>query len=283
MGFEPGWRMRVYMGANAYGLQPPNLWWVRGSEMSGCQIRLMNEAHNNDYRMRFKFGGTYKSFRKNVPANLEKMKSAFYGKHAAGEMSFALGMVASPSNQTQQSKGKAIDMEKHKGDSDETNEDGSDADIECLGVEEIRSPPRIVHSSCKRKSEGGTSSDDKRQELLNWSSRDEEVHQALAILRMREESRMDEEDCTMDEENCTMDEEEGHAIDTIVIYILERFQVERPHSMLKERLPRAIGGESGANYIHRLLYGNRPDLCCTVLRLDKDDWHIGKVTGTGSD
>ena len=35
-------------------------------------------------------------------------------------------------------------------------------------------------------------------------------------------------------------------------------------------MPRAIGGESGAKYIHRLLNGNRPDLCRKVLRLDKD-------------
>ncbi|KAJ8452465.1 LOW QUALITY PROTEIN: hypothetical protein Cgig2_000054 [Carnegiea gigantea] len=33
--------------------------------------------------------------------------------HTTGEMSFALGMLASPSNQTQQSKGKAIDMDEH--------------------------------------------------------------------------------------------------------------------------------------------------------------------------
>lgn len=39
------------------------------------------------------------------------------------------------------------------------------------------------------KSEGGTSSDDKKQKLLNWSSRDEEVPQALAIIRMREEAK----------------------------------------------------------------------------------------------
>lgn len=41
-----------------------------------------------------KFEGKYKSFRKKVPMNLEKIKLAFYGKYATGEMSFAPGMVA---------------------------------------------------------------------------------------------------------------------------------------------------------------------------------------------
>lgn len=80
-------------------------------------------------------------------------------------------------------------MDEHAGDSDEANEDGSNVDIECLVAEESRFPPRSVHSSRKRKSEGGISSDNKRQELLDWSSRDEEVRQALAILRMREEAK----------------------------------------------------------------------------------------------
>ncbi|KAJ8423044.1 hypothetical protein Cgig2_021863 [Carnegiea gigantea] len=105
-------------------------------------------------------------------------------------------MVTCPSNQTQGSKGKAIDMDEHVGDSDEANEDGSDADIECLGVEESRSPPKSVHNSRKQKSEGETSSDGKQ---------------------------MDEKDCTMDEEDCTMDEEEDHAIDTIIGYTLQRY------------------------------------------------------------
>ena len=124
-----------------------------------------------------------------MPANLDKMKSAFHGKQATGEMSFAPGMVGSPSNQTQRSKGKAVDVVEHVGDSDETNEGGSDDDVECLCAEESRSPPKAVHSSRKRKSEGGTSSDGNRQALMNWSAREEEVNQALAFLRMREKGK----------------------------------------------------------------------------------------------
>ena len=47
------------------------------------------------------------------------------------------------------------------------------------------------------------------------------------------------------------------------------FSCGGPHFTLKEKL-RAIGGESGANYIHRFLYENRPDLCHKLLRLDRD-------------
>ncbi|KAJ8445768.1 hypothetical protein Cgig2_026095 [Carnegiea gigantea] len=194
-----------------------------------------------------RFGGKYKSFWKKVHVNLEKMKSAFYGKQATGEMSFAPGMVASPSNPTQRSTGKALDIDKHVGDTDKANEDGSDAHMECLRAEESRSPPKSVHSSRTRKSEGGTSSDGKRQELLNWSSRDEEVHQALAIIRMREEAKqqpsltkqirgikrvldltvyaewsiMNGDDCRMGEEDCAMDAGEDHAIDIIIAYTLQ--------------------------------------------------------------
>ncbi|KAJ8438085.1 hypothetical protein Cgig2_025490 [Carnegiea gigantea] len=50
-------------------------------------------------------------------------------------------------------------------------------------------PGKTFFSPSKRKSEGGTSSYGKRQELLDWSSRDKEVHQALTILRIREETK----------------------------------------------------------------------------------------------
>ncbi|KAJ8431884.1 LOW QUALITY PROTEIN: hypothetical protein Cgig2_001576 [Carnegiea gigantea] len=82
--------------------------------------------------------------------------------------------------------------------------------------------------------------------------------------------RMDEDDCRMDEEDCAMDAVEDHAIDTIIAYTLQRNHVDQPQPTFKERLPRAIGGESGVKYIHRLLNENRHDLCRKVLRLDKD-------------
>ncbi|KAJ8445669.1 LOW QUALITY PROTEIN: hypothetical protein Cgig2_007145 [Carnegiea gigantea] len=304
-----------------------DLWWVHGSDMSGCQMRLTNDTHNNACRMRFegaqikncyndlgkkliawefliskigvgvdykigavivtdstwqeflqKFGGKYKSFRKKVPTNLEKMKLAFHGS-----------------------------------DSDEANKDGSDVDIKCLGAEESRSPLKSVHSS---RNESGASSNGKRQELLDWSSRNEKVHQSLAILHMREESRqqpslikqvqarlkehpkisamgldfmcsvmdyikekreekffldLDDEFVVgyvtskgMDEEDYTMDEEES------ALLTLSFTPQNRPCSTLKERLLGAICGENRANNIHKLLYGNHPYLCRKVFRLDKD-------------
>ncbi|KAJ8435033.1 hypothetical protein Cgig2_027242 [Carnegiea gigantea] len=90
------------------------------------------------------------------------------------------------------------------------------------------------------------------------------------VVRYIKSRGMDEHDCTMDKEDCTKDEVEDQAIDTAIGYTLERYLADRPRSTFKERMPRAIGGESGAQYIHRLLSGNRPDLCRKVLRLEKD-------------
>jgi len=87
-----------------------------------------------------------------VPANFEVRIPR---KQATGEMSFDPGMVGSPSNQTQQSKGKAIDVVEHVGDSDETNKGGSDDDLECLRAEESRSPPKSVHSFASEKVKAG--------------------------------------------------------------------------------------------------------------------------------
>ncbi|KAJ8427442.1 LOW QUALITY PROTEIN: hypothetical protein Cgig2_022529 [Carnegiea gigantea] len=99
---------------------------------------------------------------KKVPTNLVKMKSTFYGKHATSEMSFALGMVASPINHNQKSKGKAIDMEQH-----------------VIVIKRMRIVPMLtsnalvqrkanlpldVQISHKRKSEARNSSDGKRVE-----------------------------------------------------------------------------------------------------------------------
>ena len=95
---------------------------------------VMSNIHMCDDVQRY--DGKYKSILKKVPGNLEKMRSAFYEKKTTGELSFAPGMVASPSNETQRSTGKALDMDKHIGDIDEANEDGSDPHMECLPEEE---------------------------------------------------------------------------------------------------------------------------------------------------
>jgi len=66
-----------------------------------------------------------------------------------------------------------------------------------------------------------------------------------------------------------MNGEEDAAVDTLLLYTFTRFRVSRSRSPVA-RLPRAIGGESGSQYIHRLLFGNRPDMCRKVLHLDRD-------------
>ncbi|KAJ8436744.1 hypothetical protein Cgig2_009718 [Carnegiea gigantea] len=213
--------------------------------------------------MYVQFGGKYKSFQKKVPANLEKIKSAFCGKHATSEMSFAPGMVTSPSNQTQLSKRKAIDLDKHVGDSDEANEDGSDADIECLGGKAATIPYQAGAGMAKATSPNFCYRirfhyiHQKKEEKLFLNLDDEFVVRYMTLIGM-------------DEEDCTMDEEEDRAIDTIIGYNLQRYHLDWPRSTLKERFLRAIGEESGANYIHILLSGNRLDLCREVVRPEKD-------------
>jgi len=66
-----------------------------------------------------------------------------------------------------------------------------------------------------------------------------------------------------------MDDVEDAAVDTLVIYTLSRCCVSRSRSPVA-RLPRAIWGGSGSQYIYRLLFGNRPDLCKKILHLERD-------------
>ncbi|KAJ8432499.1 hypothetical protein Cgig2_003576 [Carnegiea gigantea] len=173
-------------------------------------------------------------------------------------------------------------MDEHISDSDKANEDGSDAHMECLRVKESRSPPISVHSSRKRKSEGRTSSDGKRQELVNWSSRDEEVHQALAIICMREEAK--QQPSLMKQVQARLKQHPqisaigSDFIWSVMDYIHQKMEKIRGIKRVLDLmvyvewsiLPRATDGESGAKNIHRLLNGNRPDLCHKVRHLDED-------------
>ncbi|KAJ8436074.1 hypothetical protein Cgig2_000370 [Carnegiea gigantea] len=143
-----------------------------------------------------------------VSVNLEKMKSALYGKHAAGEISFAFQMVASPSNQTQLLKGKAIDMDEHR-----------KVDLLLRVYTALASEKVKVY-----------------QALTIFRIREEAKQQPSLIKQAQAQLTKH----PMDEEDCIKDKEEDHAIDTIVGYTLERYHVERPRSTLKERLPRAI-------------------------------------------
>jgi len=135
-----------------------------------------------------KFGGKNKSFRTKAPLNLEKLKSAFYGRYATGKMSFASSMFAFGSNLNQKLS-LAVDVEEHMGDSEEGNNGGFASEVQCISATESHSPPKSVHSSRKRKGGGGNSIYGKRQELIDWVLRDDEINRALDILCMREDAR----------------------------------------------------------------------------------------------
>ncbi|KAJ8442943.1 hypothetical protein Cgig2_019516 [Carnegiea gigantea] len=253
-----------------------------------------------------RFGGKYKSFRKKVPANLEKMKSAFCGKQATGKVSFVLGMVASPSIQTQQSTGKVIVMKQMRMDLMPIWNDFVQRKVDLLlrvctaltsekvkaGLLVMANGSRFLtsHQEMRRRTKpllyypheagrkattipyeagAGTAeatSPNFYHEIgfhVEFCGEIRGIKRVLDLTVYAEWSRMDEEDCAMDAV-------EDHAIDTIIAYTQQRNHVDRPQPTIKERLPRAIGGESGAKYIHRLLNGNRPDLYRKVLHLDKD-------------
>lgn len=115
------------------------------------------------------------------------MEAVFHGRHATGEMGFSPMMVASASQVNRKNKNVASDLEEHMGDSDEANEDVPNEEVQFIGAAESRSSPRSVHTiSRKRRSEGGTSSDSRRQmrELLDLLERDAQVQ-----IRMKKEAR----------------------------------------------------------------------------------------------
>jgi len=114
---------------------------------------------------------------------------AFHGRHATGEMSFSPGMVASRSNVNARMKGLAVDTQEHVGDSDDGDSGGTPTDVDLIEPAESRSPPKTMSCGRKRKSGGGMSSGSKRQAGGGVSGMEEEVSNALHILRMREETR----------------------------------------------------------------------------------------------
>lgn len=66
-----------------------------------------------------------------------------------------------------------------------------------------------------------------------------------------------------------MNDEDELPVDTLILYTLARnSSLQAPSS--HQRLPRMIGGESGAPFIHQVLYGNRPNFCHQLLHLNRD-------------
>jgi len=133
------------------------------------------------------WGGRFKSFRERVPPNLDKIKAVVHGRHATGGLSFSPAMGASGSRWRPPQQNLAVDLEEHVGDSDEAEDDECNEQKEVSAGAESRSPPRSIQTNArKRRSEGGSSGDRRRmrQEL------DAEVHNPLALMRLKAESRL---------------------------------------------------------------------------------------------
>ncbi|KAJ8431350.1 hypothetical protein Cgig2_002073 [Carnegiea gigantea] len=176
--------------------------------------------------------------------------------------------------------------------SDEANRDDSIDQVQLTAGKESRSPSRSVHTNTrKRRIEGGSSSDRRRlrQEFVDLSVRDAQIQNALNVLRLRNEARVQAQTSTYQQvltklrqhprvaatgpdfifNVMEMHDEEEHSIDTLILHTLTGSSSQHaPSSQL--RLPRMIGRESGARFIHRVLYGNRLDFYHQLLRLDRD-------------
>ncbi|KAJ8432992.1 hypothetical protein Cgig2_029442 [Carnegiea gigantea] len=130
---------------------------------------------------------TWEKFLKRVPPNLDKIKAVVHGRHATSDLSFSPVMGASGSRHRPVQQNLAVDLEEHVGDSDEAKDDEYNEQTEVSAGAESRSPPRTIQTNArKRRSEGGSSGDRRRmrQEL------DAEVHNALALMRLKAESRL---------------------------------------------------------------------------------------------
>lgn len=63
-----------------------------------------------------------------------------------------------------------------------------------------------------------------------------------------------------------MDDEEEHVVGTLILYIIAGSGSQQAPTS-HQGLLRMIGGESGATFIHRVLYGNCPNFCHQLLCL----------------
>ncbi|KAJ8424778.1 hypothetical protein Cgig2_008846 [Carnegiea gigantea] len=110
-----------------------------------------------------------------------------------------------------------------------------------------------------------------RQEFADSSERDAQIQNALAVLRMKEEVRAQPQPSIYQQvlTKLRMDNEEERAVDTLVLYILTGSSSQQAPSS-HQRLPKMIGGESEAMFIHRVLYCDRPNFCQPLLCLKRD-------------
>ncbi|KAJ8444294.1 hypothetical protein Cgig2_029707 [Carnegiea gigantea] len=124
---------------------------------------------------------TWEKFLKRVTQNLDKIKAVVHGRHATGDLSFSPVMRASSSQRRLVQQNLAVDLEEHVGDSDEAEDDEYNEQTET--------------NARKRRSEGGSSGDRKRQR----QELDAEVHNALALMCLKAESRLNSPPSTYEE------------------------------------------------------------------------------------
>ncbi|KAJ8445632.1 hypothetical protein Cgig2_018573 [Carnegiea gigantea] len=241
-------------------------------------VVVVSDSARQDFLQRF--GGKYNSFCKKVPTNLEKMKSAFMGSTSLVIVTKQMRMVPMQrSNALVQSKVDlplevytALGSKKVKA-GILVMEKGKNF---LIAHQEMRrqqsSLIKQVQARLKEHPQISAMGSNFIWSVIDYIKKHKEEkffmdlgdefvvtsHQEGFGSNSVSELEMDKANCRMEEEDCTMDEEEDHVIDTIVVYTLE------------QRLPKTIGRESVANYIHRLLYRNRPDLYREVLCLDRD-------------
>lgn len=131
-------------------------------------------------------GGRFRSFHDRVPPNLDKIKAVAHGRHATGDLSFSLAMGASGSERCRVQQDLAVDLEEHVGDSDEAEDDEHNEQTEVSTGAESRSPPKTTQTNSRKRRSEGSSGDRRRlrEEL------DSEVHNALALMRLSAEARL---------------------------------------------------------------------------------------------
>ena len=90
-------------------------------------------------------------------------------------------------------KEQSMDLQEHMGDSDEADEDDSNEQAQLSAGEESQSPPRSVHTNAQKRRTKGESSGDRRwlrQEFAKLSMRDAQIQNALNVLYLKEEARV---------------------------------------------------------------------------------------------
>ncbi|KAJ8422707.1 hypothetical protein Cgig2_002691 [Carnegiea gigantea] len=235
-----------------------------------------------------KFGGKFKTFRERAPVNLDKMKAVFLSTHATSEMSFQPVMVASRSKPNRKDQNVLSDLKEHMGDGDEANEDVFNEAVQLIPAAESHSLSRSAHTrSRKHRSEGGSSKRDAQiqhalvvlrmreearaqpqpsiyQEVLTKLrehpgiaiTRLDFIFEVMEYIRCEKDAKyfilFDNDDVRRYLQVRGMDDDEERVVNTLLLYALGQSSSHQAPSA-QQRLPKMIGGESGAKFIHLVI------------------------------